>query len=121
MAFSSGPAALTVQGVGPRRTDTASLPRRVGHALAPHGHEAAHARMGDVMNHPRIDSECTGFVQWFDRRRGYGFVIPLGCDEAFFFSRSDIEGECASLSVDQQVSFVLELGDGRFVARRIRP
>ena len=63
------------------------------------------------------DDRCTGFVQFWDRGRGYGFIVPLGSDQSVYVHRDD----CKSLSVDQQVTFSLQLGPGRFEAKRVRP
>ncbi|MFF3016909.1 cold shock domain-containing protein [Streptomyces sp. NPDC057939] len=68
-----------------------------------------------------MDERCIGFVEWYDRTTGTGWIVPLGRTTPVRAYRDDIEGECGSLSVDQQVSFTIELGEGRFVARHIRP
>ncbi|MER5887652.1 cold shock domain-containing protein [Streptomyces sp. NPDC001941] len=64
---------------------------------------------------------CEGLVKWFDRRKGYGFVVLFGQQDSIYVDREDIEGERKTLSEGQQVSFVLELGAGRFEAREVRP
>ncbi|MFF4322634.1 cold shock domain-containing protein [Streptomyces sp. NPDC001568] len=68
-----------------------------------------------------MDERCIGFVEWYDRATGTGWIVPVGREAPVRVYRDDIEGDCRSLSVDQQVSFTLELGEGRFVARHIRP
>ncbi|WP_406862258.1 cold shock domain-containing protein [Streptomyces sp. HUAS MG47] len=68
-----------------------------------------------------MEGRSTGFVKSFDRRHGYGFVLPLGSEEPVFFTAEDIESEPRTLSEGQQVSFVLTLGAGRFEAKHIRP
>ncbi|MGW6691104.1 cold shock domain-containing protein [Streptomyces sp. NPDC054961] len=68
-----------------------------------------------------MTERCTGFIQSYNRRAGHGFLVPLGHQEPVFFEQADIEEPDKGLSVDQQVTFVLVLGDGRFVAKEIRP
>ncbi|MGW6708586.1 cold shock domain-containing protein [Streptomyces sp. NPDC054956] len=68
-----------------------------------------------------MTERCTGFIQSYNRQAGYGFLVPLGHEEPVYFEQSDITDECKGLSVDQQVTFILELGAGRFVAKDIRP
>ncbi|MET9464033.1 cold shock domain-containing protein [Streptomyces sp. NPDC006544] len=68
-----------------------------------------------------MTERCTGFIQSYNRQAGHGFLVPLGRREPVFFEQTDIEGPDKGLSVDQQVTFVLVLGDGRFVAKEIRP
>ena len=68
-----------------------------------------------------MSERCEGIVQYFDREKGYGFVVPMGQRDAIYVRREDIEGETRTLSEGQQVSFVIELGQGRFEARAVRP
>ncbi|MFI6051919.1 cold shock domain-containing protein [Streptomyces violascens] len=68
-----------------------------------------------------MSERCEGIVQYFDREKGYGFVVPMGQRDAIYVRREDIEGETRTLSEGQQVSFVIELGRGRFEARAVRP
>ena len=68
-----------------------------------------------------MEGRSIGFVKSFDRRHGYGFVLPVGSEEPVFFTAEDIEGDTQSLSEGQQVSFVLVLGAGRFEAKHLRP
>lgn len=68
-----------------------------------------------------MTERCTGFIQSYNRQAGYGFLVPLGHKEPVYFERADIEDPLKGLSVDQQVTFVLVLGAGRFVAKEIRP
>ncbi|MET9359412.1 cold shock domain-containing protein [Streptomyces sp. NPDC006632] len=68
-----------------------------------------------------MSERCDGIVQYFDREKGYGFVVPFGRRDAIYVRREDIEGEIRTLSEGQQVSFVIELGLGRFEARAVRP
>ncbi|KAA6220171.1 cold shock domain-containing protein [Streptomyces filamentosus] len=56
----------------------------------------------------------------FNRRAGYGFVLPVGSEEPVFFRAEDVEGGVRALSEGQQLSFVLVLGEGRFEARELR-
>ncbi|MFC7308084.1 cold shock domain-containing protein [Streptomyces monticola] len=67
-----------------------------------------------------MEERINGYVQWFNRKQGYGFVVPYGQLDAVFVRREDLE-ECSTLSEGQQVSFVLALGLGRFEARKVRP
>lgn len=68
-----------------------------------------------------MDKRCTGFILSYNRRAGHGFLIPLGHEQPLYFERADIHSDCQGLSVDQQVTFVFALGNGRFVAKDIRP
>ncbi|MFF0745939.1 cold shock domain-containing protein [Streptomyces sp. NPDC004111] len=68
-----------------------------------------------------MDNRCTGFVEWWDRSVGRGSIVPLGWQDAVPVRREDLEGECRSLSAEQQVSFVLVLGADGFEAREVRP
>lgn len=68
-----------------------------------------------------MTERCTGFIQSYNRQAGYGFLVPLGDEEPVYFEQADIEDPDKGLSVDQQVTFVLVLGAGRFVAKEIRP
>ncbi|MGW0720044.1 cold-shock protein [Streptomyces sp. NPDC002778] len=68
-----------------------------------------------------MEQRCTGFVQHYDRTKGYGFLVPLGGTEPVYFEREDIDHTCTSLSQNQQVTFTLTLGIGRFQAKNIRP
>ncbi|MEU5218125.1 cold shock domain-containing protein [Streptomyces sp. NPDC020807] len=67
-----------------------------------------------------MDGRSKGFVKSFNRRDGYGFVVPVGSEEQVWFSAADIEGEARTLSEGQQITFVLALGEGRFEAKEIR-
>ncbi|MCX5410243.1 cold shock domain-containing protein [Streptomyces sp. NBC_00335] len=67
-----------------------------------------------------MTQRCTGFIQHYNRQAGYGFLIPLGHKEPLYFEEADLEGGYRGLSVDQQVTFVFALGEGRFVAKEIR-
>ncbi|MFD9304830.1 cold shock domain-containing protein [Streptomyces sp. NPDC060048] len=68
-----------------------------------------------------MTERCTGFIQSYNRQAGYGFLVPLGHEEPVYFEQADLEASFTGLSVDQQVTFVLVLGAGRFVAKDIRP
>ncbi|WP_418958298.1 cold-shock protein [Streptomyces tritici] len=67
-----------------------------------------------------MEDRSIGFVKSFDRRHGYGFVLPVGSQEPVFFTADDIESDPRTLSEGQQVSFVLVLGPGRFEAKHIQ-
>ncbi|MEU9196103.1 cold shock domain-containing protein [Streptomyces hundungensis] len=68
-----------------------------------------------------MNERCEGIVQYFDREKGYGFVVPIGRRDGIYVRREDIEGETRTLSEGQRVSFVIELARGRFEARAVRP
>nr|WSX53651.1 cold shock domain-containing protein [Streptomyces sp. NBC_00974] len=68
-----------------------------------------------------MSERYTGFIQSYNRQAGHGFLVPLGHEEPVYFEQADIEAPDKGLSVDQQVTFVLVLGAGRFVAKEIRP
>ncbi|MEV7723544.1 hypothetical protein ACIRP0_33390 [Streptomyces sp. NPDC101733] len=62
-----------------------------------------------------------GFVQWYSREEGRGALVMAGQSDHIRFDREDLSGECHGLSVEQQVSFVLDFGPVGFSARDIRP
>ncbi|MEN8651414.1 cold shock domain-containing protein [Streptomyces sp. 21So2-11] len=68
-----------------------------------------------------MSTRSEGLVQYFNREQGYGFIVPFGRNDPVYVRREDIEGECRSLSEEQHVSFTLQLADGRFEARQVRP
>ncbi|MEV3854132.1 cold shock domain-containing protein [Streptomyces sp. NPDC050095] len=67
-----------------------------------------------------MSDRSTGFVEFWDRGRGYGFIVPLGGNQPVYVHRDDLEGDCKNLSADQQVTFILHLGHGRFEAKQVR-
>ncbi|MFD3515627.1 cold shock domain-containing protein [Streptomyces sp. NPDC058657] len=68
-----------------------------------------------------MENRCTGFVDWWDRASGQGRIVPLGWQDPVRVLREDLEGECKSLSAEQQVSFALVLGAAGFEAKEVRP
>ncbi|MBB6440029.1 cold-shock protein [Streptomyces candidus] len=68
-----------------------------------------------------MEERCTGFVQYYNRDRGYGFLVPEGGTDPVYFEREDIEHTCTGLSQDQQVTLTLALGTGRYEAKNSRP
>ncbi|WP_405497436.1 cold shock domain-containing protein [Streptomyces sp. NBC_00096] len=68
-----------------------------------------------------MNERLIGFVEWYDRATGRGSIIPLGSTIPLRVNRADIEGDCKSLSAEQQVTFVIELGPTGFEARQVRP
>lgn len=62
-----------------------------------------------------------GLVTYFNQEGGYGFITPYGDEDTVYVRAEDVETEDRALSEGQQVSFVLELGEGRFEARHVRP
>ncbi|MET9609290.1 cold shock domain-containing protein [Streptomyces sp. NPDC006512] len=67
------------------------------------------------------DERFTGFVQSYNRARGYGFILPLGRQEPVFVTRDALEGPTPSLSEEQQVTFTIEFHEGRLHARHVLP
>ncbi|MET9698486.1 cold shock domain-containing protein [Streptomyces sp. NPDC006529] len=63
----------------------------------------------------------TGFVQTYNKDRGYGFLVPCGSQDTVYVERADIASEPRTLSEEQQVTFAIEFADGRFVARHVLP
>ncbi|MGP3683790.1 cold-shock protein [Streptomyces sp. IBSNAI002] len=68
-----------------------------------------------------MEPRVKGFVQSYNRDRGYGFILPLGETAPVFVEREDIEHDPQVLSEEQQVTFTIELGQGRMSARHVRP
>ncbi|MFD3699097.1 cold-shock protein [Streptomyces sp. NPDC058646] len=68
-----------------------------------------------------MEPRVKGFVQSYNRDRGYGFILPLGETTPVFVEAEDIEGDPRVLSEEQQVTFTIELGPGRMTARHVRP
>ncbi|MCX4967572.1 cold shock domain-containing protein [Streptomyces sp. NBC_00654] len=68
-----------------------------------------------------MSERCEGIVQFYSSAEGYGFVVPHGRKEPLYLTADDIDAERRVLSEGQLVSFVIELGQGRFVARNVRP
>jgi CspA family cold shock protein len=67
------------------------------------------------MGHER----CEGIVEWWDRRKGQGFIRPFHSRTPVHVDADALDG-IHVLSEGQHVSFDLELGHGRFEARRVR-
>ncbi|MGW2225624.1 cold shock domain-containing protein [Streptomyces formicae] len=61
-----------------------------------------------------------GIVDWWDRERGYGFIVPFGDTDQIYVEASALEGTHV-LSCEQHVSFLLQFTGGRFQARSVRP
>lgn len=68
-----------------------------------------------------METRLKGFVQSYNRDRGYGFILPLGERTPVFVEEEDIEGDPRVLSEEQQVTFTIELGRDRMKARHVRP
>ncbi|MCF3123760.1 MULTISPECIES: cold shock domain-containing protein [Streptomyces] len=61
-----------------------------------------------------------GLVEWWDRQRGYGFIVPFGDTVPVYVDADALEGTHV-LSPEQHVSFLVEFIGGRFQALRVRP
>ncbi|MBB6440035.1 cold-shock protein [Streptomyces candidus] len=59
-------------------------------------------------------------MTYFNRQKGYGFVLPFGRNDQVFVRSEDIESDRRVLSEGQHVSFSLALGAGRWEARRVK-
>ncbi|GHI83573.1 cold shock domain-containing protein [Streptomyces xanthophaeus] len=68
-----------------------------------------------------MEPRVKGFVQSYNRDRGYGFILPLGSTTPVFVEEEHIEGDPRVLSEGQQVTFTIELGPGRMEAHHVRP
>ncbi|GAA3487172.1 MULTISPECIES: cold shock domain-containing protein [Streptomyces] len=67
-----------------------------------------------------MDTRCEGYVEYFNRSGGYGFVVPFGQRDQVFVRSEDVEGDVQVLTEGQHVSFTLELGAGRWEAHHVR-
>ncbi|CAM5432444.1 hypothetical protein GCM10010329_53040 [Streptomyces spiroverticillatus] len=63
---------------------------------------------------------CEGYVAYFNRSQGYGFVVPFGQQDQIFVRREDVESDAQVLAEGQHVSFTVELGLGRWEAHHVR-
>ncbi|WP_329113140.1 cold shock domain-containing protein [Streptomyces sp. NBC_01465] len=68
-----------------------------------------------------MSERCEGVVEYFNRKEGYGFIVPFEQNDRLYVRRADIEGPTKTLSEGQHVSFTVELGQGRCEARTVRP
>ncbi|MCX5205908.1 cold shock domain-containing protein [Streptomyces sp. NBC_00237] len=66
-------------------------------------------------------ARCEGLVAYFNRSKGYGFIVPFGQRDQIFVHGADIETDRQVLSEGQTVSFTLELAAHRWEARQVRP
>ncbi|MEV7729711.1 hypothetical protein AB0P15_34110 [Streptomyces sp. NPDC087917] len=62
----------------------------------------------------------TGFVQYFNRAEGWGYLVLPGQDNPLRFEHASGSDGCGGLSVDQQVTFIVEFTERGFVARNLR-
>ncbi|MFJ2744890.1 cold-shock protein [Streptomyces sp. NPDC087440] len=67
-----------------------------------------------------MEARCEGYVDYFNRSQGYGFVVPFGRRDPIFVRREDVEAEPQVLAEGQHVSFTVELGPGRWEAHHVR-
>ncbi|WP_330328577.1 cold shock domain-containing protein [Streptomyces sp. NBC_00536] len=67
------------------------------------------------------EARVKGFVQSYNRDKGYGFLVPYGAHDTVYVERADIEADPRVLSEEQQVTFTIEFADGHFVARHVQP
>ncbi|MFD9632998.1 cold shock domain-containing protein [Streptomyces violascens] len=67
-----------------------------------------------------MSERCEGLVEYYDRKKGYGFITPFGQRDLVYVSSDHLES-CHVLAEGQHVSFVLRLAQGRFEAHDVRP
>lgn len=67
-----------------------------------------------------MKERCQGTVVYFNRSRGYGFVVQHGHQDQIFVRRESIESPTEVLSEGQDVSFTVDLRDGRWEAAHVR-
>jgi CspA family cold shock protein len=65
----------------------------------------------------------TGKVKWFNRRKGYGFILPDDGGDDLFVHHSEIQSEGdVSLREGQKVEYEIGKGEkGRPCATNVRP
>ena len=63
-----------------------------------------------------------GVVKWFDRSKGFGFIVPdMGPRDVFVHASALNQPEDAALREGERVQFELvQLGDGRLAAQDVR-
>ncbi|MCX5205940.1 cold shock domain-containing protein [Streptomyces sp. NBC_00237] len=67
-----------------------------------------------------MKERCQGTVVYFNRGLGYGFVVQHGHRDQIFVRCESIESPTEVLSEGQDVSFVVDLRDGRWEAAHVR-
>ena len=87
------------------RSDRRATAARSSEQPEQSSHAPAHAPPSHSASNGKRE---TGSVKWFDRNRGYGFVIRANGDEIFVHQRSvrKTGGERSGLRDGQEVSFV---------------
>ena len=62
-----------------------------------------------------------GIVKWFNQKKGYGFIAPEGEDKDVFVHITAVQAAgLKRLDEDQEVSFEIEVVDGRKSAINIK-
>ena len=71
----------------------------------------------------RLETRCSGKVEYFDRKRGIGLILPDTGDGEIFVHYSDIvsQKEYKSLEDGEQVDYTLVESEGRRKATRVLP
>ncbi|MCY0929072.1 cold shock domain-containing protein [Streptomyces sp. H27-H1] len=67
-----------------------------------------------------MNDRITGYVQSYNRARGYGFLIPYGSTFTIYVEADALEPPCTTLSEGQQITFTIAFTEGRYTAHHVR-